>query len=48
MIHKVTTDDFSTIERLVRNGQAIDIGIDWLSSILTWSWIYYATFTFKP
>lgn len=41
---KFTTVDFKRIETLVKANLVHDIGIDWLQSLLTWSWVYYYKF----
>jgi hypothetical protein len=41
----LTTDDYSNIERLVRQGVVKAEGILWMKSIINWKWFYYATLT---
>lgn len=44
---KLTTDDFSTVERLAKTGELQSVKIDWIKSLLYWSMFYTAIVNFK-
>ena len=41
------TKDFDLIRNLVKANKVDSIGIDWVYSIFTWSWVYYYKYSVK-
>lgn len=41
MNYTYITKDFDLIIEMVRQGKLNNIGIDWVYSLFTWSWVFY-------